>query len=98
MPQAAGIYQVPESVVFASSSAQPLRGGVKLEVPNPDPAFGKRLGNLPALPHPRKGRLGVRSASWDTGKLGCIPHLLENTPVSLDGSLNLSMPWFPVSK
>lgn len=41
---------------------------------------------------PRRGGLGARSAGWDAGKLGCIPDLLENTPVSLDKSLNLSMP------
>lgn len=92
MPQAAGIYQVPESVLFASSLAQPLLGGVKPKVPNPDPAFSRRVGNLPALQDPRKGGLGARYVGWDTGKLGCIPDLLENTPVSLDKSLNLSMP------
>lgn len=92
MAPAAGIYREPESALFTSSSAQPLLGGVKPKVPNPDPAFGRRVGNLPALWDPRKGGLGARSAGWDTGKMGCIPDLLENAPAPLDKSLNLSMP------
>lgn len=51
-----------------------------------------KVRNLPTLWDPRRGGLGVRSAGWDAGKLGCIPDLLENMPVSLDKSLNLSMP------
>jgi len=92
MLQAAGIYRVPESVLFASSLAQPLAAGVKPKVPNPAPAFGRRVGNLPALRDPRRGGSGVRAAGWDMGKLGCIPDLLENMPGSLDKSLDLSVP------
>lgn len=91
-PRAAGIYRVPESMLFASSLAQPLLGGVKPKVPNQDPAFCWRVGNLPALRDPRNVGLEVRSAGWDTGKLSCAPDLLEDMPISLDKSLNLSMP------
>lgn len=48
--------------------------------------------NLPKLWDPRRGGLGARSAGCDAGKLGFIPDLLENMPVSLVKSLNLSMP------
>lgn len=88
--RAAGIYQVPESMLFASSLAQPLLGEVKPKVPNQDPAFCWRVGNLPALRDPRNVGLGVRSAGWDTESsvvlLICwriCPYLWTNHLISL---------------